>query len=191
MVEHGLKFKTLMDILPESSPLKMLIIGKTPTLLSVDCGHYLQGKQGKSFWNKLKEYKLLIVPSDKYEDETLLRHGYGITDIIKVPRLYGDELSKEEYIENFPRIKNIIIKLHPKVLLFVYKGVIDEILHNIFGIETKSRYGFNDNLNHLFGSRVYAFPMPGTHCKYEEINLAMMELKDAIAMSGYNIRAIS
>jgi hypothetical protein len=50
---NGKLVKTLADILPQTSGLEMLFIAKTPAPVSVEAGHYFQGRQGKMFWNKL------------------------------------------------------------------------------------------------------------------------------------------
>jgi hypothetical protein len=41
---NGKEFETLADLLPESGPLNILFIAKTPALISVEAGHYFQGK---------------------------------------------------------------------------------------------------------------------------------------------------
>jgi hypothetical protein len=53
---------TLADILPAEGPMKMLMIAKTPAFVSVDAGHYFQGRQGRMFWNRLIDYRLLDLP---------------------------------------------------------------------------------------------------------------------------------
>jgi G:T/U-mismatch repair DNA glycosylase len=153
---------TLADILPAAGPMKMLMVAKTPAWVSVDVGHYFQGRQGRMFWNRLTEYGLLDVPSGTFEDEALLGHSYGVTDIVKVPRNYGNEPSDDEYREGLQRILELVAQLEPQVLLFVYKRVLDQILRLSFGQREKARYGFNDDLNERFDSRVFVFPMPGT-----------------------------
>jgi len=178
IIVDGKRIYTLEDILPPKPGLKVLFIAKTPAPCSVEKGHYFQGRQGTSFWNKLTEYGLLSVPPGKFHDDYLLQHNYGITDIVKVPRNYGDEPSYEEYREGIQRIFDLI-KIHkPKVVVFVYKGVLDKILELNFNINEKSDYGFNDNLNYLFeDARVFVFPMPSTRCIREEIKRLMSELQ--------------
>jgi len=70
---------TLRDILPAEGPMKMLMIAKTPTLTSVDAGHYFQGREGRMFWNRLSDHGLLNVLPPTFEDDALLDHGYGLT----------------------------------------------------------------------------------------------------------------
>jgi uracil-DNA glycosylase len=171
---------TLGDILPAEGPMKMLMIAKTPASVSVEAGHYFPGRQGRMFWNLLIEYDLLRVSPGAFEDDALLVHGYGVTDIVKVPRDYGSEPSDDEYRGGLTRILELVARLEPHVLLFVYKRVLDQILRLSFGESEKARYGFNDDLNEHFSSRVFVFPMPGTPCTSLEATTAMTELAQAL-----------
>lgn len=171
-------FETLEDILPpDNQHLKMLIIGKVPAPKSVQMGHYFQGRQGKTFWNKLKTYAILNVPNNMFEDDVLLDHSIGIMDIVKLPRFYGNEPTIDEYKSGLVRITNAI-KIHkPKVLLFVYKGVLDNML-KILNLRVTTNYGFNEELCPFFSNtRIFVFPMPGTRCTKGVIDKSMKELK--------------
>lgn len=163
--------------MPEYGKLKILFIAKTPTLKSVQAGHYFQGKQGRSFWNKLAQYGILTVPFGSFEDDYLLANNYGITDIVKVPRNYGIEPSDQEYQAGLERILKLINKYQPIVLVFVYKNVLDNIIRLHFELNIKADYGLNKQLEPLFKSKVFAFPMPGTQeCTSEIIERSMTEL---------------
>ena len=176
----GKKHKTLSDILPDNGNLDILFIAKTPAPTSVDKGHYFQGRQGTMFWNKLSEFDILKVPYGQYADNYLLSNNYGITDIVKIPKSYGNEPSNEEYKQGLSRILDVIEKYNPKVIVFVYKKVLDNIIKLSFGISDKSDYGFNSKLDEYFKSKVFVFPMPGTPCKREQATQSMSELKKVI-----------
>ena len=173
---NGTRVTALADILPNRGPLKMLIVAKTPAPVSVAAGHYFQGSQGTAFWNRLTEHGILAVPSGKFHDEALLKHGYGLTDVVKVPRGFGNEPSDEEYRQGVPRILKLVADLRPTVLMLVYKRVLDNVLRLGFGRRAKSVYGFNPRFDPLFGARVFVFPMPGTPCTREVAHAAMSEL---------------
>lgn len=172
----GRTVTTLRDILPSAGPLKMLIVAKTPAPVSVAAGHYFQGKQGQMFWNALVGNGLLTVPAGAFHDDHLLAHGYGLTDLVKEPRPFGEEPTEQEYSAGIDRVLGLIKTYQPMVLMFVYKGVLDAILRLRFGIKVKSAYGFNPDHDAHFGSRVFVFPMPGTPCKREVAQSAMKEL---------------
>lgn len=174
---NGKEVETLADILPTKPGLEILFIAKTPAPVSVEAGHYFQGTQGRMFWNKLASYNILNVSYDEYEDDHLLKNFYGITDIVKVPRSYGNEPSDEEYREGLKRILDLI-KLHkPTVICFVYKKVLDQIIKLSFHRNHKSNYGFNPDLEKDFGTKVFVFPMPGTPCKSDLAHTSMTSLK--------------
>jgi len=172
--------ETLADILPRTGPIKMLIVAKTPALVSVRAGHYFQGRQGRMFWNRLHDYGLLDAPAGSFEDDALIAHGYGLTDIVKAPRDYGSEPSNEEYRGGIERILDLVAQLEPQVLLFVYKRVLDQILTVAFDHPDKANYGFNPDLDTDFGCRVFAFPMPGTPCTSAQAITAMSELAETL-----------
>jgi len=176
----GEKIDTLADILPEKGKLNILIIAKTPAPISVKAGHYFQGQQGKMLWNKLTEYGIMTYPHGEFPDDFLLNNNIGITDIVKVPRNYGSEPSNQEYCDGMDRILDLIKDFQPKIIFFVYKAVLDNILRLKFRIPDKSVYGFNPNLDKLFNSKVFVFPMPGTPCTREQSIKSMTELKKII-----------
>lgn len=176
----GRNVVTLADVLPASGPLKMLMIAKTPALTSVAAGHYFQGRQGRMLWNRLREYGLLSVPPGVFEDDALVAHGYGLTDIVKVPRDYGSEPSDDEYRVGVQRVLRLVAELQPRVLFFVYKRVLDQVLRLAFKQSSKASYGFNPALQGRFGCRVFVFPMPGTPCTSARAATAMMELAQTL-----------
>ncbi len=180
----GKRVKTLRDILPVTPGLRVLFIGKSPDPVSVDAGHYFQGRQGKTFWSKLINYGILR-PTTYYEDDSLLKNRFGMTDIVKAPQPFGKEPSIDEYSGGVDRIIQLIKFHEPEVLVFVYKRVLDRIIELRFGLQRKSSYGFNTELDAYFGSRVFVFPMPGTPCKSKQAKTAMKELKESLSWAGY------
>ena len=109
------------------------------------------------FWNKLVENGILSVTPNTFEDENLLYHGYGITDIVKEPREFGNEPTRQEYQNGIKQIQQIIEKYKADITVFVYKRVLDNILKLSYGIKTKAEYGFNNDLQKLFGTKVFVF----------------------------------
>ncbi|MBI5170094.1 MAG: hypothetical protein HZA61_11440 [Candidatus Eisenbacteria bacterium] len=173
--QDGQRFVTLEDILPEQPGLKLLFVAKTPTSKSVEAGHYFQGRQGRMFWNKLREFDVFRATT-RFEDDSLLAHEYGITDIAKLPHEFGCEPNTREYVEGAERILGLIRVHRPKILCFVYKRVLDELLRIRFGWSQKARYGFNPDLEPMLPAKVFAFPMPGTPCVKQDADAAMQDL---------------
>lgn len=180
---EGRQVRTLRDLLPEKPGLQMLLVAKTPAPVSVEAGHYFQGTHGRMFWNRLIEYGVLK-PTTPFEDDSLLLHGYGITDIVKVPRNYGNEPTDSEYLSGIERILGLVRLHKPAVVLFVYKGVLDKVLKFQFNVRAKACYGFNPGFDSYLGTRVFAFPMPGTPCKAQTAARAMQELSSVLGSLG-------
>lgn len=173
---NGQSLLTLADILPAHGPMAMLMVAKTPAPVSVEAGHYFQGQHGTMLWNKLQRTGLLKVPPGMQPDDVLLQHGYGITDLVKEPHPYRVEPSATEYQAGMERLLTTIERLAPRVLFFVYKGVLDQILKLHFNRPQKARYGFNPEFDAYFKSRVFVFPMPGTRCTKAVAEDAMNDL---------------
>jgi len=181
---NGETFATLQDILPDKpKKLDILFIGKTPVEVSVNAGHYFQGKQGKRFWSILCNNNILKVKQNTFEDENLLEHNYGITDLVKKPHPFNDEPSPGEYKAGLSHLMSIIDKYTPNVIVFVYKGVLDNILKYNFNIHKKSDYGLNKELNSVMNTNVFVFPMPATPCTKEQSIKAMEDLKQLLSIS--------
>jgi mismatch-specific thymine-DNA glycosylase len=182
---RGQEVLTLRDILPPAprTRLRLLFVAKTPAPESVAAGHYFQGRHGANFWSALKAYDLLKATT-QFEDDSLLDHGFGLTDIVKVPRAFGTEPSAMEYKVGSSRILELIRRHHPRVVVFVYKRVLDKILHSELGRKSVSTYGFNPDLEGDFGARVFALPLPGVGgCTTAQIRVAMEELRDDLVFN--------
>lgn len=124
------------------------------------------------------------VPRGQLEDEVLLDHEYGIADIAKAPRELGREPSGDEHSEGSARIRTLARRLRPHVLLFVYRGTLDRAIRHGRGLASRSAYGFSKELDALFGSAVFVFPMPGTPCTKETAGRVMRELRGALDAYG-------
>lgn len=167
---------TLEYILPVEPGLRVLFVGKVPAPDSVAAGHYFQGNQGKMFWGKLRGYGILKVPMGEKEDDGLLSQSYGMIDIVRIPRTYGQEPQADEYRSGITRLFDVLKTHKPKIVVFVYKKVLDKILLYKFGKNDKSVYGFNEKFKDEFKCMPFVFPMPGTPCKKDDADRYMKEL---------------
>ena len=182
--EYGHSFKTLEDIFP-SQRTKLLIVGKVPSPFSVEVGHYFQGLMGQGFWNRLREYQLFEAPvgvqNDIGEDDFIVQNGYGITDVVKKPRQFGNEPTAAEYRYGAERLNKQLERLNPHVVLFVFKRTLDKILNLYYHLDEHSHYGFNNQFSHLLKNcNLFVFPMSGTPATTSEITRTMRELKEFV-----------
>ncbi len=172
----GVGVPTLSDILPDQGTLRALFVGKTPSPASVEVGHYFEGRMGRGLWKRLDEAEIFRAAPGEFADDGLLAAGFGVTDLCKVPRPFGDEPVRDEYEAGWERVGGIAQRLRPRILVFVYKGSLDKVLRYSFGWEHKSEYGFNDDLMRTFGRRVFAVPLPGVSCTAREARRHMSDL---------------
>jgi TDG/mug DNA glycosylase family protein len=177
---EGVAVETLADILPERGGLRVLLIGKTPSPASVTAGHYFEGRMGKGLWKRLGEAGIMSAAPDGYADDALLGAGFGVTDLCKVPRPFGEEPGRDEYEAGWERVGSVVQRFRPRILAFVYKGSLDKVLRYSYGWEHLSGYGFNDDLMRTFGRRVFAVPLPGVACTAREAQRHMADLARAL-----------
>ena len=88
IVVDGIPVQTLADLPPLRD--RLLFVGLNPSPVSVEAGHYHQGRLGRTFWRRLMTAGLL--PADtqiETADDALLAAGHGITDLLKVPTEIG------------------------------------------------------------------------------------------------------
>jgi double-stranded uracil-DNA glycosylase len=102
--------------------LKILFVGFNPSLRSSETGHHFANPNNR-FWRILHDAGLTPRKFDAAEDAKLLEIGMGITNIVARPTKAADEITKEEYREGKEILRKKIVKLKPKVVCFVGKGV--------------------------------------------------------------------
>ena len=76
--------ETLADLPPLRD--RLLFVGLNPSPVSVEAGHYHQGRLGQTFWRRLMTARVLP-PGTPIEtaDDALVAAGHGITDLLKLP----------------------------------------------------------------------------------------------------------
>ncbi len=116
----GSSVTTLADIVPPRGPLRVLFVGKTPSPASVEAGHYFMGRMGKGLWKRLDDVGVLRAANGEFADDLLLDNGFGMTDICKLPRPFGEEPTKAEYVEGWERVNGLVVAAapaHPRLRL--------------------------------------------------------------------------
>ena len=77
-----------VDTLADLPPLRdrLLFVGLNPSPVSVEAGHYHQGRLGRTFWRRLMLAEILPAGTDvETADDALMAAGHGITDLLKTP----------------------------------------------------------------------------------------------------------
>ncbi len=119
MVIGGHSTETLVDLPPLRN--RLLFVGLNPSPVSVEAGHYHQGRLGKMFWRRLITAGLLP-PETPIEtaDDALMAAGHGITDLLKGPTP-RDEATDVELRSGVGPLWQKIAIWRPAAILFVYK----------------------------------------------------------------------
>lgn len=115
----GVPTTTLADLPPRRDGL--LFIGLNPSPVSVEAGHYHQGKLGRTFWRRLMLASILP-PGTPVEtaDEALVAAGHGITDLHKVPTARDDAPDAVLTAGVGPLWQKIAL-WRPAAVVFIYK----------------------------------------------------------------------
>jgi hypothetical protein len=96
-------------------------VGLNPSLVSVEAGHYHQGRLGRAFWARL--IKATILPADtaiETADDALVAAGHGITDLLKTPTA-RDEATDLALTAGVGPLWQKVAIWRPAACVFVYK----------------------------------------------------------------------
>jgi TDG/mug DNA glycosylase family protein len=115
----GRSTETLADLPPLRD--RLLFVGLNPSPVSVEAGHYHQGRLGRTFWRRLMLAGVLP-PATPIEtaDDALMAAGHGITDLLKTPTP-RDEASDQQLREGVGPLWQKIAIWRPAAIVFVYK----------------------------------------------------------------------
>lgn len=119
LILDGLPVETLADLPPE--PGRLLFVGLNPSPVSVEAGHYHQGRLGRRFWQRLVTATILPAGTPpETADDALVTAGHGITDLLKLPSARDDADDATLRTGVGPLWQKIAI-WRPAAVVFVYK----------------------------------------------------------------------
>ena len=121
IVVDGQPIRTLGDLPPLRD--RLLFVGLNPSPVSVEPGHYHQGRLGQTFWRRLMTAGV-IAPGTPIEtaDDALMAAGHGITDLIKLPTA-RDEATDSALVAGVGPLWQKIAIWRPAAVVFIYKRV--------------------------------------------------------------------
>jgi G:T/U-mismatch repair DNA glycosylase len=121
IVVEGETVETLADLPPLRD--RLLFVGLNPSPVSVEPGHYHQGRLGQTFWRRLMTASV-IPPGTPIEtaDDALMAAGHGITDLLKIPSA-RDEATDAQLTAGVGPLWQKIAIWRPAAVVFVYKRV--------------------------------------------------------------------
>lgn len=119
LVLDGRPVDTLADLPPLRG--RLLFVGINPSPVSVEAGHYHQGRLGRAFWGRLMQAGIL--PGDtplETADDALIAAGHGITDLLKSPSA-RDDATDAQLRAGVGTLWQKISLWRPAAVVFVYK----------------------------------------------------------------------
>ena len=166
-----------VDTLADLPPLRdhLLFVGLNPSPVSVEAGHYHQGRLGQTFWRRLMTAGVLP-PGTPIEtaDDALLAAGHGITDLLKAPTA-RDEASDALLITGVGPLWQKIALWRPGAVVFIYKRAATIAA----GRELKESWG------QLVGVALAGRPcflMPGPYAPTEQVNEGLNLLRNLASL---------
>jgi TDG/mug DNA glycosylase family protein len=115
----GRPTETLADLPPRRNGL--LFVGLNPSPVSVEAGHYHQGRLGRAFWSRLTLARILPIGTlPEAADDALVAAGHGITDLLKRPTA-RDEATDADLTAGVGPLWQKTAIWRPAAVVFIYK----------------------------------------------------------------------
>jgi double-stranded uracil-DNA glycosylase len=166
----GERVETLEDLLRPG--LYAVCVGINPSTVSVERGHYYQGRLGQQFYERLRYVGLLPRDATGWEDDSLFGLGVGFTDIVKRATAKVDRLSAKEYEDGRPLLREKLAAARPTLVVFTFPMT----AKRLFG--PAAQPGFFDAGE---GSDTHYFAMPGPYEKVARRDALLDELTRLVA----------
>lgn len=165
--------KTVRDVI--APHMRVLFCGLNPGLYSAATGHHF-ARPGNRFWPALFAggfTKRLLSP---FEERELLKHGYGITNLVARATASAAELTNDEFIAGSKALVRKVRKYQPKCV-----AILGVTAFRIAFDQPKATIGEQDL---RFGqSRVWLLPNPSglnAHFQIKELGRLFRELREAV-----------
>ena len=172
VVVDGVTTETLADLPPLRDHL--LVVGLNPSPVSVEAGHYHQGRLGRTLWRRLMLATVLPPGTDiESADDALTEAGHGITDLLKVPTP-RDEATDAELRSGVGPLWQKVAIWRPAAVVFVYKRA---------AVACAGRT-LAETWGHLEGVALAGRPcflMPGPYAPTEEVDEGLNFLRNLSA----------
>lgn len=157
--------KRIPDVI--AARLKVLFVGINPGLYSGAVGHHF-ARPGNRFWPVLHKAGFTERQLSPFEERELLKHGYGITNIVKKSTAMASELSRVELEKGGRGLKAKVRRYRPRVVAVL--GL--EAFRIAFG-NPKALFGPQEQC--IGPSRLWVLPNPsGLNASYQLPALSRM-----------------
>jgi double-stranded uracil-DNA glycosylase len=167
--------QTLPDIIAFN--LKVVFCGINPSLYSAAVSHHF-ARPGNRFWKTLHAAQFTDRLLSPFEDRSLPKHGYGLTNIVPRATARADELDSEELVLGQQQLAAKMEKYQPMFL-----AVLGISAYRVAFNQPKARMGLQKET--ISGTAIWVLPNPsglnahyqldGLKRVYEELWFAAMQ----------------
>ena len=165
--------KLLADVIAPN--LRVLFVGINPGLYSAAVGHNF-GRPGNRFWPTLARSGFTPRQLTPFEEQELLEHGLGITNLVARATARADELSCAELQSGAVSLARKVRKFRPRVVAMLGVSAYRVALQ-----KPKAQLGMQTEA--FAGARLWVLPNPsGLNAHYQLPDLArrFAELREAV-----------
>jgi double-stranded uracil-DNA glycosylase len=162
--------ETLEDLLRPG--LRAVCVGINPSRVSVEAGHYYQGRLGRLFLRRLREVRLLREDAPGYEDDVLFAAGVGFTDLVKRATSRAQELHRNEFVHGRALLLTKLNEADVPLVIFTYKRTAEVLFGGFRGV------GLLPGQDLLPGK---AFVMPGPYAPRDQVEETLAALRGLLA----------
>ncbi len=157
----GQAILTLSELLRPG--LRAIFIGINPSPVSVEAGHYFQGRLGKRFWQRLRRYQIIPDLPHETEDDHAFAQGFGFVDISRRPTARAHQLPPADKARGARELASRLAMLPDRpLIIFVYRQAHDLTAGRL------SDLGFG------------TFAMPGPYAPIDQVAARMSALRERI-----------
>ncbi len=165
----GVEHLTLRDVLPTSP--RAMIVGLNPSPVSVEAGHYYQGRVGQRQLRRLASAGLFDLPDGaRTFEDAALESGMGLTDIVKRPTVGEKDLVAGELEHGRGLLADKLGALDVPLVVCVFRHPVEALL----GRKTAGGPGLQQARTE-WGAQV--FRLPGPFDPVAKADLVMAELQ--------------
>jgi TDG/mug DNA glycosylase family protein len=174
--------KTVPDVIAPG--LRVLFCGINPGLYTAAVGHHF-ARPGNRFWPALFAAGFTDRLLSPFEEQELLKNGYGITNVVERATATAAELSIEEYIEGGRRLEARVRQMRPRFIAVLGVGAYRTAFNR-----PKAKLGLQ--LETIGETSIWVLPNPsGLNAHYQPKELARLfkELRLVVEQAGVQPRA--
>ncbi|EIL90918.1 G/U mismatch-specific DNA glycosylase [Rhodanobacter sp. 115] len=144
----------MTDGLPDiiSGRLHVLFCGINPGVMAAATGHHFAGRSNR-FWRVMHLAGFTPEEISPLEDRSILRHGFGLTSVVKRPTARADQLSTEEFVAAASAFKQKIACHAPRAVAFLGKAA-------YCGLSGQRDVAWGLQLNRLKDAAIWVLPNP-------------------------------